>query len=146
MRGKKPKEREKYVIRLDDGTLVDVAREIYLEWYRSKRKERYQRERDRKYGLCSIERLCEKGYFPGQSVCNVDKTLETILHNECLDKLENALKNLSEQDIRLVRFLYFEEMTVKKAAEIFGCSRKIIQNRRRKILDKIRKMMSKTSS
>lgn len=109
MRGKKPKEREKYVIRLDDGTLVEVAREIYLEWYRSKRKERYQRERDRKYGLCSIERLCEKGYFPGQSVCNVDKTLETILHNECLDKLENALKNLSEQDIRLVRFLYFEE-------------------------------------
>ncbi len=146
MRGKKPKEREKYVIRLDDGTLVEVAREIYLEWYRSKMKERYQRERDRKYGLCSIERLCEKGYFPGQSVCNVDKTLETILHNECLDKLENALKNLSEQDIRLVRFLYFEEMTVKKAAEIFGCSRKTIQNRRRKILDKIRKMMSKTSS
>ena len=50
MRGKKPKEREKYVIRLDDGTLVEVNREIYLEWYRSERRERYQRERDQKYG------------------------------------------------------------------------------------------------
>ena len=41
MRGKKPKEREKYVIRLSDSTLVEVNREIYLEWYRSERKERY---------------------------------------------------------------------------------------------------------
>ncbi|GFI16077.1 hypothetical protein IMSAG249_00502 [Lachnospiraceae bacterium] len=145
MRGKKPKEREKYFIRLGNGTLVEVNREIYLEWHRSKRKERYQKERDQKYGVCSIERLCEKGYFPEQSFCNGDKTLETILHNECLGKLENALKNLSEQDIRLVRCLYFEEMTVKKASEIFGCSRKTIQNRRRKILDKIKKMMSETS-
>lgn len=56
MRGKKPKEREKYLIRLGDGTLVEVNREVYLEWYQSERRERYQRERDRKYGLCSIEK------------------------------------------------------------------------------------------
>ena len=61
MRGKKPKERERYVIRMGDGTLVEVNREIYLEWYQSERRERYQRERDRKYGLCSIEGLHEKG-------------------------------------------------------------------------------------
>lgn len=44
MRGKQPKEREKYVIRLDDGALVEVNRAIYLEWYQSKRRERYQNE------------------------------------------------------------------------------------------------------
>ncbi len=60
MRGKKPKEREKYLIRLGDGTLVEVNREIYLEWYRSERRERYQRERDRKYGLCSMDKPMKK--------------------------------------------------------------------------------------
>ena len=40
MRGKKPKEREKYLIRLGDGTLVEVNREVYLEWYQSERRER----------------------------------------------------------------------------------------------------------
>ena len=45
----------------------------------------------------------------------------------------------------LVRLLYFEDMTVKKTAEIFGCSRKTIHNRREKVLEKIRKMMSETS-
>lgn len=144
MRGKKPKEREKYVIRLDDGTLVEVNREIYLEWYRSERKERYQKERDRKYGLCSIDKLHEKGYFPEQFICTEDATLEAVLRNEYRNKLENALKNLPEQDARLLKLLYFEEITGKKAADIFSCSRKTIQNRQKRILEKIRKMMEET--
>ena len=144
MRGKKPKEREKYLIRLGDGTLVETNREVYLEWYQSERRERYQRERDRKYGVCSLEKLHDKGYFPEPSACTEDKTLETILQKECLDNLRAALKKLPKQDARLVKLLYFEQMTVKKAAEIFGCSRKTIQNRRGRILEEISKMMSGT--
>ncbi len=145
MRGKQPKEREKYFIRLGGSTLVEVGREIYLEWYRSERRERYQRERDRKHGVCSINKLHEKGYYPEKSNYLKDTTLETVLKDECRDRLENALKKLPEQEKRLVRLLYFEDMTVKKTAEIFGCSRKTIQNRREKVLEKIRKMMSETS-
>lgn len=144
MRGKKPKEREKYFIRLDGDMLVEVDREIYLEWYQSKRKERYQKERDREYGVFSIEKLHEKGYFPEQSL-NRDTTLEAVLRSEYRDRLENTLRKLPEQDIRLVRFLYFDEMTVKKTAEIFGCSRKTIQNRRRRILEKMKNLMSEIS-
>ena len=141
MRGKKPKEREKYVVRLSDSTLVEVNREIYLEWYRSERRERYQKERDRKYGLCSIDKLHEKGYFPEQSIFASDTTQETVLRNEYQSRLQNALKNLPERDTRLIKLLYFEEITVKKAADIFSCSRKTIQNRRKQILEKIREMM-----
>lgn len=138
MRGKKPKEREKYVIRLDDGTLVEVNREIYLEWYRSERRERYQRERDQKYGLCSIEGLHEKGYFPEYPIYTIDATQEAVLWNECREKLRNALKSLSEQDARLVQLLYFEEITVKEVADIFGCSRKTIGKHRGRILKELR--------
>ena len=145
MRGKKPKEREKYFVRLGGGTLVEVDREIYLEWYRSERKERYQKERDRKYGVCSINKLHEKGYFPEQFISTKDTTLEAVLRNEYRERLENALRKLPEQDIRLVKFLYFDEMTVKKTAEIFACSRKTIQNRRGRILEEIKKLMSETS-
>ena len=144
MRGKKPKDREKYFIRLDGDTLVEVNREIYLEWHQSRRKERYQKERDREYGVFSIEKLHEKGYFPEQSLSR-DTTLEVVLRNECRNRLENALRKLPEQDIRLVRFLYFDEMTVKRTAEIFGCSRKTIQNRRRRILEKMKNLMSEIS-
>lgn len=141
MRGKKPKEREKYIIRLGDGTLVEVNREIYLEWYRSERRERYQRERDRKYGLCSIEKLYEKRYLPEQPASTGDVTLETVLGKVYRDKLKRALQNLPEQDARLIRLLYFEESTIKEAADIFRCSRKTIQNRRKRILEDIGKML-----
>lgn len=141
MRGKEPKEREKYLIRLGDGTLVEVNREVYLEWYQSERRERYQRERDRKYGVCSIEKLYESRCFPEQSIYAGDMTQEAALRNECQSRLQNVLKNLPEQDAHLLKLLYFEEITVKKAADIFNCSRKTIQNRRRRVLEKIRKMM-----
>lgn len=45
MRGKRPKERKCYVLRTGDGAVVEVTREIYLEWYQSRRRERYQREK-----------------------------------------------------------------------------------------------------
>ena len=44
MRGKKPKERKNYILRTENGTLVEVTREVYLEWYQSRRREKYQQE------------------------------------------------------------------------------------------------------
>ena len=39
MRGKKPKERQRYVLRVNE-TLIEVTRDVYLAWYQSRRKER----------------------------------------------------------------------------------------------------------
>lgn len=63
-----------------------------------------------------------------------DVTLETVFWNIGRDKLWKAIGKLPEQDVRLVRLLYFEEIPVKEAAEIFGCCRKIVENRRKRIL------------
>ena len=49
VQGRKPKERNSYVLRMEDGTLVEVNQEIYQEWYRSWRRERYQGEKNQKY-------------------------------------------------------------------------------------------------
>mgnify|MGYP000075597320 CR=1 FL=1 len=40
MRGKKPKERKNYILRTENETLVEVTREVYLEWYQSRRREK----------------------------------------------------------------------------------------------------------
>lgn len=137
MRGRNPKEREKYFIRLGDGILIEVNREIYLEWYQSKRRERYQKERDRRHGVCSLEGLKEKGHFFEKAVCAEDLTQETALQNILLDKLRHAFEKLSEQEALLIVLLYFEEVTVKEVAEIFECSRKMVENHRKKILKKL---------
>lgn len=146
MRGKQPKERKRYVLRMRDGTLVEVSRAVYLEWYQSKRRERYQQERDRKYGVISLEEWNEQNGF-SEPIGNVEKGLEElVLQKMCMDKLRESLENLSVQDARLIYFLYLEEVTIQKAAQMFGCSSKAIQNRRKRILKELYQMMQEYSS
>lgn len=60
-----------------------------------------------------------------------------VLRDICRDKVREVLKNLSAEDARLIELLYFLEITVTDAAQILGCSRKTIQNRRKRILKEL---------
>ena len=151
MRGRKPKERDSYVLRMGDGTLVEVSREVYLEWYQSRRRERYQKEKDRKRGVYSLDELEEKGSSQGMPFLVRDGVEETALRNICRDKVQKALGKLpdadapsqpdapgmADADAGLMELLYFNGVTVTDAAEIYGCSRKTIQNRRKRILGEL---------
>lgn len=137
MRGKKPKERDCYVLRMEDGTLVEVSREVYLEWYQSRRRERYQKEKSQKYGIYSLDELersrdCQKMLF-----CIHDGLEETALRNICRDKVKEAVGKLPDADARLIVLLYFKDITVTDAAKMCNCSRKTIQNRRKRILKEL---------
>lgn len=137
MCGKRPKDRDCYVLRMGDGTLVEVTREVYLEWYQSRRREKYQQERNQKHGVCSLDELEESGNFSNRTVNLKNELEETVLRNLCNEKLYIALKRLSEQEAYLIQLLYFDEVTVKEAAQLCGCSRKTIQNRRKKVLSNL---------
>lgn len=134
MRGKKPKERKNYILRTENGTLVEVTREVYLEWYQSRRRERYQREKERKYQVSSLEMLTEQGAIP---IGAADGVEDTVIREICTEKLRSVMEKLAEEDAYLLYLLYFEEVTVKEAAQICGCSRKTIANRRKRILKEL---------
>ena len=141
MRGKKPKERDKYVLRMIDGSLVEVSREVYLEWYQSKRRERYQAECDQKYGICSLNELEEKRANCELSINVGDSVEDIILRKLYLEKVRKILRSLSAEDSRLIKMLYFRDTTVTETARIFECSRRTIQNRRKRILNKLYQLM-----
>lgn len=138
MRGKVPKERKSYILRMGGGTLVEVTREVYLEWYQSRRRERYQQERKQKYGVCSLEEMEEKG----TAIVSVTDSLEeTAIREMCVEKLREVMDGLPEADAYLLYLLFFEELSVKEAAQICGCSRKTVENRRRRILRELNEKM-----
>lgn len=62
---------------------------------------------------------------------------ETVLRNIFRDKVREVLGSLPAEDARLIELLYFAEVTVTDTAKIFGCSRKTIQNRRKRILKEL---------
>lgn len=131
MRGKRPKERKCYVLRTSDGTVVEVTREVYLEWYQSRRRERYQNEKKQKYSVTSLEALSEKGMILDGMA---DSLEDTVIRKICVEKLQSVMEELAEEDAYLLYLLFFEEVTVKEAAQLCGCSRKTIANRRNRIL------------
>ena len=93
-----------------------------------------------KHGVCSLEGLEENSYFSVQSDISPE---EAVLKKMYIDKLREAMENLPEEDAYLIYLLFFEEITVKEAAQICGCSRKTIQNRRKRILKNLCQIMQK---
>lgn len=134
MRGKKPKERQRYVLRVNE-TLVEVTRDVYLAWYQSRRKERYQLEKMQKNGVCGIEKVGETSY---NSYLHILSPEEIVIRVSETQELQEALKYLSEEEMELIRLLFFEEYTVKKTAQYFGCCTKTIRNRKNKVLQKLK--------
>lgn len=134
MRGKQPKEREHYVLRMEDGTLVNVTREVYLEWYQSRRRERYQKERNRKYGIYSLSELENKRNSSDIFLNMVEGLEEIVWRNICRDKVREVLESLPAEDAKLIELLYYMGVPVIDVAHILECSRKTIQNRRNRIL------------
>lgn len=137
MPGKKPKERQRYMLHVND-TLVEVSRAVYLTWYQAGRKERYQVEKMQRYGVCSMEELQEKGYDCSFSVLSPE---EIVISLSEIEELEEALGYLNKEDAELIMLLFFEEFTVKETAQYCGCCPKTIRNRRKKVLQKLYRLI-----
>ena len=99
MRGKKPKERQRYVLRVNE-TLVEVTRDVYLAWYQSRRKERYQLEKMQKNGVCGIEKVGETSY---NSYLHILSPEEIVIRVSEIQELQEALKYLSEEEMELIK-------------------------------------------
>ena len=112
---KKPKERQRYVLRVNE-TLIEVTRDVYLAWYQSRRKERYQVEKMQRHGVCGIEKVGETSY---NSYLHILSPEEIVIRVSEIQELQEALKYLSEEEMELIRLLFFEEYTVKKISTVF---------------------------
>ncbi|SNS87438.1 Sigma-70, region 4 [Anaerovirgula multivorans] len=130
---------------------VPVSEEIYKEYYKMKRRERYLEE-DIKVGSSkidpetgkvtykpskedSIERLMDKGH---------DLAAEELIEDVIVDKamlliLQEAMKELDRQEKALINDLFYKELTVREVASRENISHVAVMKRRDKILGKLRK-------
>lgn len=130
---------------------VAVSEEIYKEYYKMKRRQRYLEE-DIKVGSGiadsetgevtykpskedSIQRLMDKGQdFAGNQLVEdlvVDKAMLLIL--------QEAMSELNRKERELINDLFNEELTVREVARKENISHVAVMKRRDKILDKLRK-------
>ena len=90
-----------------DGQLIEVTQEVYLTFYRMKRRERFVVEKDRRAGVVlysdlDTDELVGENVLPDYSH-NVE---EEAIANVMYSKLHNCLACLPEQDQRLLQALF----------------------------------------
>ena len=135
-------ENKKYMIMVS-GKLVEVSREVYCEYHRMDRRDRYLEERDQSHGttlysnLDTAEMLGEEMIPDQNAVSTEDAAIARILR----EKLRRCLDMLPEGDRQLIDALYFHDENERDYAKKVGLSQKGVNKRRHAALAKLKIFM-----
>ncbi|MDR1547375.1 MAG: sigma-70 family RNA polymerase sigma factor [Hungatella sp.] len=135
-------EKKEYRIKVQ-GQLVPVSEEVYLTYHRMKRRETYLEERDTTNGVFYYSALDTEG-TNGEDVIPdlVSPRVEDLVMDKLLaEKLHQCLAQLTKEEQELIFTLFFQNKSERQLAEETGIPQKTINDRRHRILVKLKKLM-----
>ena len=137
-----------------NGQRVQVSEEIYKEYRHSEDKEQYFMEylkrgryvKDKDSGRTeyipsrevSYEQLLEESHEPRHQEEDLE---EKVLRKLLMEDLARALHSLSDEELELIREIFWLEKTERELEVKYHVSQKAIHKRKVKILDKLRKFL-----
>lgn len=126
------------------GMLMEVTEETYKEYYRDKRRQKYIDERSRLNGDVSYNAL-DTDETLGEDVFADEKTdVEAeVINKMTVAELRKAFLLLSPDERELIKILFIDGVTERKASEIYGVSQVAIHKRKNKILAKLKEFLEK---
>ncbi len=128
------------------GYLIETEQTHYIEFYRDKERWRYLQKLDKDINLLSLEAVVtddESGNgfdFIADEAANVE---EAVVHKMMLDKLQSALFLLSEDERSLINAIFFRGLSEREWSKASGIPQKTINDRKRRILSKLKKFLEK---
>ena len=133
-------EKKRYYIRLKNGSLVEVSKEVYIAYYKMKREEKYQKERDMRYGLLHYDSWdTETGngaeYIADKAMDTEEEAIQHILWQQ----LWEMIGQFGEKSdlFRLIA----SGRTEREIAEILGINQSTVNRNKRRLYRKIKKLL-----
>lgn len=135
---------KKYRIKVQNR-LIEVTKEVYLVYYRMRRQERAQRERDAynhtiQYSSLDREEILGEDMLPDLFSPQVE---EQAIADIQIEKLQSCIKRLSTGEKKLIFDFYFMERSERQVAQEMGLSNMAVHYRKVNVLRKLKKMMDK---
>ena len=123
--------------------LVEVTQEVYLTYYRARRRELAQIEKERRHRVLSYNALDTSGALGAEMLADTasDEPEDIVIAWLMAKKLYACLSKLSEEERRLVQLLFFENASERAAALRLGLSAMTVHNKKERILAKLLKLM-----
>lgn len=124
------------------GMLMEVTEETYRNFYKSQRRQKYIDERSAENGDFSYDMLTTDDFNGEDILPDENESLdEQVIRKIMTDKLKFALPLLAKDEQKLIREIFYEELSERSLAEKYGVSQVAIHKRKVKILEKLKKMM-----
>lgn len=135
------KQRDNYVIRVG-AELVPVSREVYEAYHRMERRERYLIERDQDNSLILFSTLRAEDSTTDVPIKDAGVDVEEeVIKQMFLEKLPKALALLTDDEIEMIRDLYWKDLSIRELAKKTDTAKSTLLNKRDRVLAKLRKVL-----
>ena len=126
------------------GMLMEVTEEEYKAYYKDKRRQKYIDERSRENGDVSYDALDSSDMLGESVLVDLETNVEEQVTNKMtVAELRKAMLLLSPDERELIKILFIDGVTERKAAENYGVSQVAIHKRKNKILAKLKEFLEK---
>lgn len=134
-------EEKKYRIKVS-GSLVDVTKEVYLEYFRARRRWSAQIERDTYNGVVSYDAMDTEDTLGEEMIPDRDaiSVEDAAIANILRDKLRRCLSMLEKSDRQLIHALFYEGLSERQAANRFHIPQQTVNYRKRIALAQLKKL------
>ena len=133
--------KKKRFIQLDD-ILLEVSKKEYETIDAEEQRIKYINRTERTINLISYDNEDENGTILKDVIPDSNYNLENDVERKMeIDRLKEALLQLSDEEYRLIKALFFEQKTLREYAEIVGKHYTTVQSNRDKILEKLKKII-----
>lgn len=124
------------------GMLMEVTEETYRDFYKSQRRQKYIDERSVENEDFSYDMLTTDDFNGEDILADESEPLdEQVIRKIMTDKLKFALPLHTEDEQKLIREIFYEELSERTLAEKYCISQVAIHKRKVKILNKLKKLL-----
>ncbi|MDD3228984.1 MAG: sigma-70 family RNA polymerase sigma factor [Oscillospiraceae bacterium] len=137
-------EKKEYQIKVQ-GQLVPVSKEVYLTYYRMRRRELHLEEKDSAHGVfyysaLDTEETSGEDAIPDLTSPRVeDAAVDKLL----AEKLHQCLAALTKEEQELIFLLFFQNKSERQVSDETGIHYMTIHDRKVKILRTLKKLLEK---
>ena len=126
------------------GSLMEVSKEDYEEYYRQRNRQIYIDRRASRNGDVSYNALTTDE-FNGEDILIAEQpdVCDTVVESIMTDKLKEAILKLTDEEQLLIYRHYYADIPGTELAEIYGVSQQAISNRIAKIRVKLKNLLEK---
>ena len=124
------------------GMLMEVSEDAYKAFYRAQRRQKYLNERSNDNGDFSYDMLTTDD-FNGEDILidTISDTAGQAETNVWVDKLRKAITLLSANEQRLLHQLFYQRLSERNVAEMYGVSQVAIHKQKARTLAKLKKLL-----